>query len=78
MNVSKMKRITPEKQAEFLGNPNKCPQCGGRIRGVGIFKRPKRRLPAHDGFQLRFEVKCPKCKSQFVEVYKLAGIMAKR
>ena len=80
MSETPLQRVTEEKQEEYLEDPNKCPGCGGPIRRMGRFKRPKRRKAATDGtgFRIRFEVKCPRCKTEFIEFYQLVAIAAKR
>lgn len=80
MTDAPLTRITAEKQKEYLDFPNHCPNCFSPIRKMGRFKRPKRRKVAADGsgFRIRFEMKCPKCKTEFIEYYQLVAIAAKR
>jgi len=76
---SPMSRVTARCQEAYLENPTKCPNCGAPFRKMGRLKRPKsRKSPEGESLRLRFEVKCSRCKSEFVELYQLVAIAAKR
>lgn len=75
---SPMQRVTQERQKEYLDDPTKCPNCKGPIR-MGKLKRPKsRKTPQGGRLRLRFEVKCPRCKTELVEFYEMVSVAAKR
>lgn len=74
-----MPRVTKKRQEQYLEDPTKCPNCGAPFRKMGRLKRPKnRKSPDGESLRVRFEVKCSRCKFEFVEFYQLVAIAAKR